>query len=420
MLAGAMDELKIGEPRLLSTDIGPVIDGRTPRRSSTRTPRADKEARLIKVAKLGEDCAHGTFFAPRAYEIALARPAAARSLRSGAARAALEGERAGAGDRRHQRHRLRPHPRRAQPHRLHHRDDLARRQGGELLRQPNQIGAVVGVQPFGGEGLSGTGPKAGGPHYLARFVTERTLTINTTAAGGNASLLTLGEWGRGRAPGRGRRRRRISRRAPRRAPVRDGWERCARGLPPAGGGAQVQPAPRTACSTCAIRWPAARPQGLRARVQPSPRTWAAWATSRRTAPPACSMLIGTQLIEAARAAGVQRYFFASSACVYPAARQDRADLPPLRGRTPIRPIPRTAMAGRSSSASACADISSRTTASTRAWRACTTSTARSAPGAAGAKAPAALCRKVLEARTQAEPSIEIWGDGTQSRSFLRG
>jgi hypothetical protein len=50
---------------------------------------------------------------------------------------------------------------------------------------------VVGVQPFGGEGLSGTGPKAGGPHYLPRFATERTLTINTTAAGGNASLLTL-------------------------------------------------------------------------------------------------------------------------------------------------------------------------------------------------------------------------------------
>ena len=52
---------------------------------------------------------------------------------------------------------------------------------------------MVGVQPFGGEGLSGTGPKAGGPHYLPRFATERTLTINTTAAGGNASLLSLNE-----------------------------------------------------------------------------------------------------------------------------------------------------------------------------------------------------------------------------------
>jgi len=52
-------------------------------------------------------------------------------------------------------------------------------------------GAVVGVQPFGGEGLSGTGPKAGGPHYLLRFATERTLTINTAAVGGNASLLVM-------------------------------------------------------------------------------------------------------------------------------------------------------------------------------------------------------------------------------------
>ncbi len=50
---------------------------------------------------------------------------------------------------------------------------------------------MVGVQPFGGQGLSGTGPKAGGPHYLPRFATEKTVTVNTTAAGGNASLLTL-------------------------------------------------------------------------------------------------------------------------------------------------------------------------------------------------------------------------------------
>ena len=53
----------------------------------------------------------------------------------------------------------------------------------------NIIGAVVGVQPFGGEGMSGTGPKAGGPHYLYRFCAEQTLTVNTAAAGGNAALL---------------------------------------------------------------------------------------------------------------------------------------------------------------------------------------------------------------------------------------
>jgi RHH-type proline utilization regulon transcriptional repressor/proline dehydrogenase/delta 1-pyrroline-5-carboxylate dehydrogenase len=66
-------------------------------------------------------------------------------------------------------------------------------EGRQLYVNRNQIGAVVGVQPFGGQGLSGTGPKAGGPHYLPRFATEKTVTINTTAAGGNASLLTLAE-----------------------------------------------------------------------------------------------------------------------------------------------------------------------------------------------------------------------------------
>ena len=55
------------------------------------------------------------------------------------------------------------------------------------------VGAVVGVQPFGGEGLSGTGPKAGGPHYLPRFATERVTSIDTTAAGGNASLIGLSD-----------------------------------------------------------------------------------------------------------------------------------------------------------------------------------------------------------------------------------
>ncbi len=60
---------------------------------------------------------------------------------------------------------------------------------GNVYVNRNQIGAVVGVQPFGGEGLSGTGPKAGGPHYLYRFCAEQTVTVNTTAAGGNAALL---------------------------------------------------------------------------------------------------------------------------------------------------------------------------------------------------------------------------------------
>jgi len=67
----------------------------------------------------------------------------------------------------------------------------ARARVGNLYVNRTMIGAVVGVQPFGGEGLSGTGPKAGGPHYLPRFCVERTWTVDTTSAGGNASLLSL-------------------------------------------------------------------------------------------------------------------------------------------------------------------------------------------------------------------------------------
>ncbi len=69
----------------------------------------------------------------------------------------------------------------------------ARARVGNLYVNRNMIGAVVGVQPFGGEGLSGTGPKAGGPHYLQRFAVERTIATDITAQGGNATLLTLGD-----------------------------------------------------------------------------------------------------------------------------------------------------------------------------------------------------------------------------------
>ncbi len=68
---------------------------------------------------------------------------------------------------------------------------LARLGVGNSYVNRNMIGAVVGAQPFGGERLSGTGPKAGGPRYLHRFATERTVSVDTTAAGGNASLLSL-------------------------------------------------------------------------------------------------------------------------------------------------------------------------------------------------------------------------------------
>jgi RHH-type proline utilization regulon transcriptional repressor/proline dehydrogenase/delta 1-pyrroline-5-carboxylate dehydrogenase len=193
MLSGAMDELKVGDPALLSTDVGPVIDEPSRKSLADHAARMDKEAKLIKQVQLGPDCANGTFLAPRAYELkslsqlthevfgpilhVIRWKANELDKVIDAINATGFGLTLG----------------------IHSRIDSTiahisqRAKVGNCYVNRNQIGAVVGVQPFGGEGLSGTGPKAGGPHYLLRFVTERTLTINTTAAGGNASLLTLGE-----------------------------------------------------------------------------------------------------------------------------------------------------------------------------------------------------------------------------------
>jgi RHH-type proline utilization regulon transcriptional repressor/proline dehydrogenase/delta 1-pyrroline-5-carboxylate dehydrogenase len=193
MLAGAMDELRVGDPALLSTDVGPVIDEASRQSLAAHAARMDQQAKLIRCVALGAGTEHGTFFAPRAYEL--------RSLselthevfgpvlhvvrwKAGELDAVVDAINAtGYG----------------LTLGIHSRIDatvaeiVRRAKVGNVYVNRNQIGAVVGVQPFGGEGLSGTGPKAGGPHYLLRFVTERTLTINTTAAGGNASLLTLTE-----------------------------------------------------------------------------------------------------------------------------------------------------------------------------------------------------------------------------------
>lgn len=193
MLAGAMAELKVGDPGLLATDVGPVIDEDALRMLQAHAERMDREARLIAVAPLDPATAHGTFFAPRAYEIdsmaRLQREVFGPVLhvvrwKAGGLDAVVDQVNAtGYG----------------LTLGIHSRIDetveriAARARVGNIYVNRNQIGAVVGVQPFGGQGLSGTGPKAGGPHYLLRFATEKTVTINTTAAGGNASLLTLGD-----------------------------------------------------------------------------------------------------------------------------------------------------------------------------------------------------------------------------------
>jgi RHH-type proline utilization regulon transcriptional repressor/proline dehydrogenase/delta 1-pyrroline-5-carboxylate dehydrogenase len=193
MLSGAMDELVVGDPALLSTDVGPVIDDEALQVLQEHAARMDREATLIKAAKLSAGAAHGSFFAPRAYELKslsqLKREVFgpvlhvirydARDLDKVLAQINATGYGLTLG--------------------IHSRIDATVQRivrsvrVGNCYVNRNQIGAVVGVQPFGGEGLSGTGPKAGGPHYLLKFASERTLTINTTAAGGNASLLTLAE-----------------------------------------------------------------------------------------------------------------------------------------------------------------------------------------------------------------------------------
>ncbi|WP_374557846.1 bifunctional proline dehydrogenase/L-glutamate gamma-semialdehyde dehydrogenase PutA [Thermomonas sp.] len=193
MLAGAMAELTVGDPGLPSTDVGPVIDEDAKAILVAHAARMDAEAKPIAKATLGAGTEHGTFFAPAAWELS--------SI------SALDREKFGPA----------LHVVRWQADQLdavvdainatgygltlgiHSRIDatidriVARAKVGNIYVNRNQIGAVVGVQPFGGQGLSGTGPKAGGPHYLPRFATEKTVTVNTTAAGGNASLLTLGD-----------------------------------------------------------------------------------------------------------------------------------------------------------------------------------------------------------------------------------
>jgi RHH-type transcriptional regulator, proline utilization regulon repressor / proline dehydrogenase / delta 1-pyrroline-5-carboxylate dehydrogenase len=191
MLAGAMLELRVGDPGQLATDVGPVIDDAARERLIRHAERMQREARLIQRLPLDPALAAGCFFAPHAFEIETIEQ--------------LEGEVFGP---------ILHVVRFAGSHLdqvvdaingtgygltlgVHSRIDqtiervLERARAGNIYVNRNIIGAVVGVQPFGGERLSGTGPKAGGPHYLPRFATERTVSINTAAVGGNASLLSL-------------------------------------------------------------------------------------------------------------------------------------------------------------------------------------------------------------------------------------
>ncbi len=191
LLKGAMAELRVGDPALLSTDVGPVIDEPARRTLESHAQRMQREAKLIYQTPLAPDLMHGTFFAPRAYQLdSLAQldrevfGPVLHVIRYASANLddvidAINNTGYGL------------------TLGIHSRvDETARHiqqraHVGNIYVNRNMIGATVGVQPFGGEGLSGTGPKAGGPHYLQRFITERTITVNTAAVGGNASLFSL-------------------------------------------------------------------------------------------------------------------------------------------------------------------------------------------------------------------------------------
>ena len=191
MIAGAMETLVIGDPGLITTDVGPVIDEEAKAALDEHLKQLSGNARLIAQGIAAQTRGH--FVAPAMFEIKsladldrehfgpilhIVRWKAGTLDRViGAINDSGYGLTLG----------------------LQSRIDTTRvyvernARVGNLYVNRNQIGAVVESQPFGGEGLSGTGPKAGGPHYVARFATERVTCIDTTAAGGNASLMAAVE-----------------------------------------------------------------------------------------------------------------------------------------------------------------------------------------------------------------------------------
>ncbi|WP_258240684.1 bifunctional proline dehydrogenase/L-glutamate gamma-semialdehyde dehydrogenase PutA [Pseudidiomarina homiensis] len=193
LLKGAMAELKVGDPLLHETDVGPVIDGVAKSNLEQHVSDISQAGRLIARAPMPDYTNDGTFVAPTAIEIDSINQLVKENFGPilhvirystdklddviDSINATGFGLTFG----------------------IHSRNetfaaDVARRiDVGNVYINRNQIGAVVGVQPFGGRGMSGTGPKAGGPHYLTRFITEKTRTNNITAVGGNATLLSLGD-----------------------------------------------------------------------------------------------------------------------------------------------------------------------------------------------------------------------------------
>ncbi|WP_110455912.1 bifunctional proline dehydrogenase/L-glutamate gamma-semialdehyde dehydrogenase PutA [Shewanella algidipiscicola] len=193
VLKGAMNELTIGDPNSVKTDVGPVIDATAKANLNAHIDHIKQVGRLINQLELPAGTENGHFVAPIAVEIDSIKVLekehfgpilhVTRYKAADLPKVIDEINSTGFGLT------LGIHSRN-ESHALALADKV---NVGNVYINRNQIGAVVGVQPFGGQGLSGTGPKAGGPHYLTRFVTEKIRTNNITAIGGNATLLSLGD-----------------------------------------------------------------------------------------------------------------------------------------------------------------------------------------------------------------------------------
>ncbi len=191
LLKGYMDELSIGDPAHLQTDVGPVIEQASVDTIAAHVERMKNDATLLHQCALSDAATSGTFFAPALVGIESVDTLTdevfgpvlhlmryrARDLEKTVEAVNSTGFGLTMG--------------------LHSRIEsraarvIAASRAGNIYVNRNMIGAVVGVQPFGGRGLSGTGPKAGGPNYLQRFGTEVTVSTNLAAVGGNASLLSM-------------------------------------------------------------------------------------------------------------------------------------------------------------------------------------------------------------------------------------
>jgi RHH-type proline utilization regulon transcriptional repressor/proline dehydrogenase/delta 1-pyrroline-5-carboxylate dehydrogenase len=189
MIQGAAQELVSGDPAALATDVGPVIDREAFDNITRHIQRLQSQAKpLLTAASAVTSVMPANLIAPQAFEVGSI--AEVRSEIFGPVLQIVRWD----GDPSHviaQVNALDYGLTLGIQTRIDSRAQALARAAhiGNMYINRNMIGAVVGVQPFGGEGLSGTGPKAGGPHYLYRFCAEQTVTVNTTAAGGNAALL---------------------------------------------------------------------------------------------------------------------------------------------------------------------------------------------------------------------------------------